>query len=171
MGRYISLLFGSFVVSQPTLIRTATMKILRLLVITLVLSYAGLFLFPEKVARDIVNAVKDVTILANIKAQELDKKHDLVKRSTVAITRSKNRVETAIRNPSSQDAKRTIGAGVASFLLGLQLGGPFLGIALAFGSTLMDLQRGLAGDIAHAVEEIVSLTWKRIKEISQRCMF
>ena len=95
-------------------------------------------------------------------------RHNLVERGVAAIAQSKTKVETAIRDPSSQDAKRILGAGVASFVLGLQLGGPYLGLFLAFASTRVDFQHGLAGDISNAVEEVTLLAWKRSKELSRR---
>lgn len=146
------------------------MGVLRLLFIGIVLCYASTFLFPEGVASEIYSTIQDVTSLASTKAGDLDKKHSLVERSTAAITESRAKVTAAVKNPSSHGGKRVLGAGIASFLLGFQLGGGFyLGLALAFGSTLVDLQQGLAGDIAHAVEEVALLAWSRIKAISRKC--
>lgn len=100
--------------------------------------------------------------LTDSKAKELDDKHNLVQRGKAAIAQSTGKIDTAIRDPLSLAAKRITGAAVTSFLLGLRVGG---GVRLG-----VDFQQGLAGDVAHAIEDLVLLVWKRMKEVGWQAM-
>lgn len=140
------------------------MGILRILFVATVVLFSGMFLIPEQVRNDVSIAIQDVTSLVRTKTRDLDKKHNLVERSKVVLQNSRRKVEMAVNDPLSKDGNRTLLVGVMSFLLGLELGGPFLGVMMMFGSTLVDFQQeGLVEDIADAVEEVIFRAWTRIK--------
>ena len=145
------------------------MGILRFIIIAAVISLTGMFLVvTDQVSSDVAHAAVDVACLVGDKTRELDTKHNLSKRSKALLVQSKSKVEKTVRNPLSKDAKRTISAGVVSFILGLQLGGSKLGILLVFASTIVDFQVGLAGDVMDAIEEVILHASKRIKELLDR---
>lgn len=142
------------------------MRILRFIVITVAISLTGVFLVAtDQISSDVAHAAVDVACLVNAKARELDAKHNLSKRSKALLVQSKSKVEKTVKNPLSKDAKRTISAAVASFIVGLQLGGSKLSILLVFASTIVDFQEGLAGDVMDAIEEVILGIRKRIKVI------
>lgn len=138
------------------------MGILRFLLVTLLVTCMSTLLVPNPVRTDIAIAARDVSSLVTTKAKELDEKYSLLKQS-------KTTISTVVKNPYSHEAQRVLGIGIASFVLGLQLSGPLLGTLLAFASTLVDFQEGLAGDAMDTLEEVAMLAWARMKKIGRRC--
>jgi hypothetical protein len=145
------------------------MGILRFFIIAAVISITGMFLVvTDKVSSDVAHAAVDVACLVVSKTRELDTKHNLSKRSKALLVQSRSKVERTVKNPLSNDAKRTISAGVASFVLGFQLGGSKLGILFVVASTLVDFQVGLAGDVMDVVEDVILRMRKQLKELLER---
>lgn len=63
---------------------------------------------------------------------------------------------------------RMVGAGVASGVVGLLLGGPFFGILLGFGAAWAADKEGAAGDASRAVGEVALLAKSKAREVDSK---
>lgn len=75
-------------------------------------------------------------------------------------------VETNESNTTEHD--RMVGAGVASGVVGLLMGGPFLGMLLGFGAAYCTNKEGAAGDAARAVGDVALVAKSKAQEVDEK---
>mmetsp|Transcript_12192 Transcript_12192/g.15941 ORF Transcript_12192/g.15941 Transcript_12192/m.15941 type:complete len:237 (-) Transcript_12192:83-793(-) len=68
----------------------------------------------------------------------------------------------------NRDKARSVGAGVATGVLGTLLLGPFFGVLLGFGAAYCTKKEGALGDSSRAVGDVALLTQKKAEEIDQK---
>jgi hypothetical protein len=70
--------------------------------------------------------------------------------------------------PANLEHDRMVGAGVASGVVGLLLGGPFFGILLGFGAAWAADKDGAAGDASRAVGDVALLAKTKAREVDSK---